>query len=162
MRTLFILLMATSLSVPKLGAQSSSPKQPFTIVLTSEQPSVKVGVGVWVNVNLTNTSNKEIDTSANINSLTQIDPNFVFDVRDAAGNPVPKKVYKHPELASGKLIMGRFIKPKESLVEQQEVSRLYEMSSPGRYVIQVSRPVSKNPNDDIVKSNKLTITVTAD
>ena len=159
MRTLLIVLLVTSLVAPVSG-QGTAPRQPFTIVIKAERPSVKAGTGVWVNVNLTNTSNQDIDTSANISSLTGIDPNFVFDVRDAAGNLVPKVVYEHPELADGKLIMDRLVKPKESLIEQEEVSRLHDMSRPGQYLIQVSRPVSKNKKDDVVKSNKITLAVT--
>jgi hypothetical protein len=40
------------------------------------------------------------------------------------------------------------------------VSRLHDMSRPGQYVIQVSRYVSDNLKDGVLKSNIITVTVT--
>ena len=88
---------------------------------------------MWINVRLTNNSKQDIDASGGFSDLTGLDPNYVFDVRDSAGNLVPKRRYEHPELATGHPV-NRTIKPGDSLTEEQGVSRLYDMSRPGKYV----------------------------
>jgi hypothetical protein len=108
---------------------------------------------------VTNTSSQDIDTRANSSDLTGIDPNFVFDVRDEKGNSVSKKVYDHPELATGHAILDRIIKPGESLTVEADISRLYDMSRSCKYVIQVSRRVSELAKDKVVKSNKVTVSL---
>jgi hypothetical protein len=40
------------------------------------------------------------------------------------------------------------------------ISPRYDPSQPGEYVIQLSRPISDDPKNGVVKSDKLTITVT--
>ena len=54
----------------------------------------------------------------------------------------------------------RTLKPGESADSVTGVSPEYDMSRPGQNVIQLSRPISDNPDDGVVKSNKVTITVT--
>ncbi|HEY2822693.1 MAG TPA: hypothetical protein VGJ06_16735 [Candidatus Acidoferrum sp.] len=141
-----------------LGQERPSRK-PFTIVISTNVQTIEVASGVWIRVNLTNTSSRSLDTSANISDLTGTDPNFIFDVRDSDGNSVPKRVYEHPELATGRAILGRLIKPGASLTEDQDISRLYDMSHPGAYVIQVSRRASEFKKDGVVKSNKITVRI---
>jgi hypothetical protein len=40
------------------------------------------------------------------------------------------------------------------------ISRLYDLSQPGDYTIQLSRAVSDDPKNGVVKSNVITVTVT--
>jgi hypothetical protein len=133
--------------------------QPLAITISTDKAEVKAGSDVWIKVHLTNTSSREIDLSANINDMIRVDPNYVFDVRDASGNPVPKKVHKHPELATGHAVF-RSLKPGESVTDEQDISGLDDLSQPGQYAIQVSRRTSDKEKDGLVKSNTITITVT--
>ena len=57
--------------------------------------------------------------------------------------------------------MGRILKPGETLSEEQDISRLFDMSKLGKHVIQVSRNIPKTERDDGIKSNELTVTVIA-
>ena len=111
-------------------------------------------------MSLTNTSGSDIDASANISDLTGLDPNFLFDVRDAAGNPVPKRPYEHPELAIGHALLNRIVKPGKTLEETAELCRLYDMRRPGDYDVQASRRASETKSDGVVKSNRIRITIT--
>jgi hypothetical protein len=150
-------LIAAVLGVP-LAFYAAN--QPFTLVISSEAKSFKTGSAVEIKLSMTNNSDRDIDTSAAISDLTGVDPNFLFEVRDAAGNLVSKRVYEHPELATGRAILNRVIKPGKSLEETSDLSRLYDMRRPGEYDVQASRRASESKEDGIVKSNRIRITVT--
>jgi hypothetical protein len=141
-----------------LAAQNAA-EQPFTISIAAPTPVVKTGVDVRINVKLTNRSLIDLNESGSISSMTGLDPNLVFDVRDTRGNLIAKRVYEHPELATGTPV-NCFLKPGETLAEQQNVARLYDMTKPGSYVVQVFREFSAGAQRRVVKSNKVTIVVT--
>ena len=132
--------------------------QPFSIVISTRKPVVKVGSEVPVKITLTNNSNRELNTSANISDLTGVDPNYSYEAHDSRGNPVKMKRHEHPELAFGHAIFGS-VKPGESVTTVQDISRLLDVDTPGKYVIQVSRRVPDPKNGALVKSNKIVITV---
>jgi hypothetical protein len=140
-------------------AAPNAAEQPFTITITAPTPMVKAGSDVWVVVKITNHSLERLDESGSISGMTSLDPYLGFDVRDTRGNLIAKRVYEHPELATGHPV-NRCIEPGETLTEEQNVSRLYDMTQPGSYIVQVSRPRSGMFTRRVVKSNKLTIVVT--
>jgi hypothetical protein len=104
MRVIPVLLIVAVLAVP-LRFHATNP--PFTLVISSEARSVKAGSAVEIKLSLTNHSAQDIDASANISDLTGVDPNFVFEVRDAGGISVRKRQYEYPELATGHAIVNR-------------------------------------------------------
>jgi len=154
-RMAFLLVLV---SVSAAYAGNPAARAPFTIEISTEQPVVKIGSEVSLKVRLTNTSKRVMDCSATISNMTGVDPNYVFDVRDDANNSVPPRVLEHPELATGQPV-SRSLKPGESFTDEEEVSRLLNMSRPGRYTIQVSRRVSDNKKDGSITSNAITVTV---
>jgi hypothetical protein len=157
MRTLFALLLTGACGVFAIG-QGQSAKQPFAIVISAVESTVKARSSVPIRVQMTNTSSQDLDASGNWSDLTGADPNYVFDVRDSAGKLAPKRVYEHPELQFGKAIF-RTVGPGGSITDTPDISRQYDLSRPGKYVIQVARRVPDNPKDGVVKSNKITVTV---
>ena len=156
MRNFFLLLLMTS-GVFSLG-RSQSPKQPFVITISPESQTVRSGSEAEITVHLKNTSDRKLDLSANISDLTGVDPNYTYEVRDSSGNLVPQRTYKHPELATGHAVF-RTVQPGESVTDSEPIGRLLDVSKPGKYVIQVSRRVSKDEKDGEVKSNKITLAV---
>lgn len=46
------------------------------------------------------------------------------------------------------------------MVSVEDVARLYDLQRPGKYAIQVGRRFHNSPNEPLVLSNSLTITVT--
>jgi len=154
-RMAFVLVLA---SVSAAFAANPAARTPFTIEISTEQSVVKVGSEVSLKVRLTNTSKRVMDCRATISNMTGVDPNYVFDVRDDANNPVPLRVFEHPELATGQPV-SRSLKPGESFTDEEEVSKLLDMRRPGRYTIQVSRHVSGNKKEGSIKSNTITVTV---
>jgi hypothetical protein len=152
-----MLLIASGAASP--GGQSLA-KQPFTIVISTENLNVKVGSPVTIKLELTNTSQQSIDTSANISNQTGLDPNFNIDVHDPSGHPAAKKVPKHPELATGRAFLDRLLAPGATLTEHFDLSRAYDFSQPGQYVIEMSRAIPKGLGTGVVTSNTITVTVT--
>jgi hypothetical protein len=141
-----------------LAAQNGT-EQPLTITISALTPSVKAGSDVWVVVKITNHSTERLDESESISGMTSLDPNLVFDVRDTRENLIAKKVYEHPERATQHNV-NRSIGSGSTLTQQQNISRFYDVTQPGSYVVQVSRQ-SRGQQSGVVKSNKLTIEVKA-
>jgi hypothetical protein len=159
MRILYgsLLLACSSLA----WGQTTPETQPFTIAASPAALSVAVGAPVRVKVTLKNMSKHPLDDSGNWSELTYLDPNFQFGAWDAQGLPVPKKKYWHPELAPGSQI-NRTLAPGESVTWDQEVSRVYDFSQPGKYTIQVAMEIPKEMGGPgKVKSNLVALTVTA-
>lgn len=156
-----IRMLPTFVLLSAMVAFAGSPfvRAPFTIKISTDKPVVKAGSEVSIKVHLTNTSKRVMDCSATISNMTGVDPNYLFEIRDQVDNPAPLRVYEHPELATGQPI-SRSLKPGESFTDEQEVSRLIDMSRPGNYVIQVSRRASENKKDGVVKSNIITVRIT--
>jgi len=115
---------------------------------------------MWVVVKITNHSTERLDESGSISGMTGLDPNLGFDVRDTRGNLIARKAYEHPELATGHPV-NRSIESGETLTEEQNISRLCDITQPGSYVVQVSRSRFGGTTSGVVKSNKVTIVVTA-
>jgi hypothetical protein len=131
---------------------------PITIVISSASPIVKGGDGVLIKVQLTNNSAEDLDASANINSAIGVDPNYEYDVRDSKGSEVSRRTYRHSEHVTGHAIF-RTLKPGETITDVEPLGRLVDMDKAGKYTVQVSRNVPRNDGAVVVKSNKLTITV---
>jgi len=152
-----MMLLIASGAAPSAG--QSLAKQPFTIVISTENLNLKVGSPVTIKLELTNTSQQSLDASANISDQTGFDPNFNIDVRDPNGHPAAKKVLKHPELAGGHAHPDWALAPGATLTEHFNLDRAYDFSQPGQYVIQMSRAIPKALGTGVVTSNKITITV---
>lgn len=141
------------------SCQSSAAQQPFSITISAEQAQVKVGSSVNLKIQMTNTSNRELNCGgAPSNGL---DRAYRYDVRDENGKAVPKIAKKHPEIGETFGVWPCSIKPGETASAAGGlISVLYDLTRPGRYTIQVSRPVSEDdPKSPVIYSNKVTITI---
>jgi hypothetical protein len=87
-----------------------------------------------------------------------------WDVRDSKGNPAP------PHKTSDEWVHGggpgltngpgdTQLQASESTTCYAPVSSWFDLA-PGTYTIQISQHVSMDPNSPVVKSNKLTVTIT--
>jgi hypothetical protein len=109
---------------------------------------------VELRVRLTNTSDHEINGSTvNVNGFS---PAYLYDVRDQSGNAIQQKQIDPGHQGSAQVIM---LKPGESRAETTRIDEAFDLW-PDTYTIQLSRPVSDEPGASVVKSNKITITVT--
>jgi hypothetical protein len=140
-------------------APAAAQSAPFSIRLSAEKPEVKAGARIWVQIQMTNLSNHDVDcTRAPSNGS---DRAYRYEVRDA-GNPVGALVRKHPEIGETSNIWPCILKSGETTTKDDNlVSGLYDMGKPGKYVIRVSRFISGGRKEDgVIKSNEITITVT--
>ena len=108
MRFFQILTLIATTAVIAFG-QSNPPKESFTIVIKAETAIVKAGSGVPINGRLTNVSNRPIDASGCYCGPSGLDSYLTWDVRDDKGHLAAKKIYSHPELATGSAILDRII-----------------------------------------------------
>ena len=156
MRILIEVLLAGA-TVAALAAGPGRPVEPaLSLALSTEKPVVKAGEEIWIKIQLTNKSKQDVNcTSADVGPVSL---SYQYDVRDSAGNPV-KKLIAHPELIPGHF---RFcnLKPNETISNDNRISWLYDMTRPGKYIIQVSRSISEDEKSGVVKSNAIIITVT--
>jgi hypothetical protein len=136
-----------------LGQQPNNP--PFKIAVAAESPIVGAGSDVSIKVTLTNISDHDVNEGVAYMSGIDLDSTFRFEVRDNHEKLVPKRIYPHPELATGS-VRFRTIARGETYTQDQLVSALYDMRKTGKYTIQVWR---RDPKYDI-KSNIVTVTVT--
>jgi hypothetical protein len=156
---IFSILMVISIMAGPASGQNKDAREPLSVLLAIETPIVKAGFGVSVNGRLTNTSNKALDASGCYCGPSGLDSYLTWEARDEKGRMVAKRIYAHPELAPSSAILDRIVKPGESIAGSQDISRLFDMSRPGKYVIEASRRISDEKDSDVVKSNKVTVTV---
>lgn len=164
MRILFGLLM---LGVTGIACSQTS-QQPFTITISAEKSEVKSGEDVGIDIVMTNTSDHDVDCTGDPRNA--LDRNYRYEVIDQQG-PMPKIKRKYPEIGEDGSPWPCTIKPGESSHPSGGlISILYDFHSPGKYTIQVSRPVwgddqrpgtaGKVENSQReIKSNIITITV---
>lgn len=137
------------------AAAQGEPKPPITITLT---PETITGAAVSVRTVLTNNSKQPFDASGCYCGPAGLDSLFKWEVHDN-GQLAAKRVYPHPELATGKIILDRVVKPGGQLSGSQDISRLYDMTKPGKYTILAIVGLPKQMGGGTIKSNTITITV---
>jgi hypothetical protein len=132
MRVLLGILMLglTGVSYPQTS------KQPFTITISTDKPEVKSGDGVYIDVVMKNTSDHDVDCA--INGQNALDRNYQYEVLDDDGKALPKIVRSHHVPGN---LFPCIIKPGETSSSGGLISILYDFTRPGKYTIQVSRPV---------------------
>jgi len=176
MKSLFLKIFLSFWAAQALAAvciaaasQSDAAKQvkpPFSITISTETPTIKAGTDLSIKVRITNTSNHDINASSVYGEGVDggVDGAYFEEVRDSKGNLAKRKQPPKSEAQSDYPVnfsaRPYTLKPGESTGSVTGVEHQYDISQPGQYVIQLSRPISENPKDGVVKSNKITITVT--
>ncbi len=113
---------------------------------------VKAGADIEIKIKFTNNSNHEINLLEFYENGVNL--SYSYDVRDEKGVLIEKKNKRR----LGGSVKQRTIKAGESVEAGTLVSRVFNMSQPGQYVIQVSYAISDDPKD-AVKSNSITVKV---
>ena len=164
-RPIFLLLLIGMSSFGRPTANQVGAV-PFSILITGPEKPVKAGSEVKIGIVLKNTSDREIAVGRT--SVSQAEFHYLVDVRDGKGHPAPNTEY-------GRRIMGReagertiifssgdalfTLKPNETLEDEAVVSKLYDLSRPGKYFIQAIRKPLEKVSTGQVKSNTITITI---
>jgi len=158
MRISSMLFLILTFTTPPLS-QKQTTRPPSILTLITANLIVKSGSDVWVEVRWTNTSDSELNANRYIDSLSGRDFAYLLDVRDSAGHALSRIPDKSPVRP---VFDAQFatLKPQETIANNINLSKLYNLSRAGKYTIQVSRRIPESPRGDIVKSNVVTITVT--
>jgi hypothetical protein len=163
MRDLLITLVLAGVSVaaPSQSETAKQAKPPFSIIISTETPTIKAGAGLEIRIRLTNLSGRDINGVSNIEN--RVDVSYEQEVRDSTGR-LAKREHWNPEVVIVGATHFNTLKPGESGDSVTVVDPKYDISKPGQYVIQLSRTIAGTIVDDrkdgVVKSNKITITVT--
>lgn len=130
---------------------------PFSLTIVGPEAPVKSRSEIKIHVSLTNTSAGVInmfDTSRYCDYQVEVIVN---------GNPAKETEYKRALSCEGPTILNRNVlitlKPQESTEDNLTITDLYDMASPGNYVVRVMRKVPKDLGQGTATSNALTITV---
>lgn len=133
MRNLFVIFM---LGISGM-MYSQTETQPFAISISTEKSEVKIGDPVDLNVVMTNISDHEVDCTTM--SSNGVDRNYRYDVSFEDGQHLPNIEKKYH---GGSSAWPCVIDPgKSDTPTGGRISRLFDFSRPGKYTIQVSRPV---------------------
>lgn len=136
----------------KMLAQATHPT--YSIAIDAEKSTVKLGDDVIILIKLKNISNSVLPCTQAYEGNSNV--SYRYDVKDDNGRSM-KKQDIHPELMPGDVKLCS-LDPGEIQRDRELISWRYDFSKPGRYTVQVARPIDDDPKDN-VKSNILTITV---
>jgi hypothetical protein len=156
---------------PAIATPASQAAKPaFTITIVAEPPALKIspdsyvtkaGQDVFIRVRLTNTSKHNLTIADDEDTRSAIDPYHHYEIRDSAGHSAEKRPYHSEAADNGRPYSPRTLKPGESAdVASDRISALFDLTQPGKYVIQLSRSITGDSHDGEVKSNAIILTVT--
>jgi hypothetical protein len=163
MRTLSCLIFCFFICAICPGSPRS-PNLPFSLTITVADPSVKLGTQVRVTITLRNISGHDI---AFDRSSVPGEAEFHYSVLlyDEDGKPMPGTKYwrilrgmEHETYTEN--VVSVTIHPNEEVKDDFALNKLFDLSKPGKYTLQVTREIPENLGKGIVKSNLLTLVVT--
>ena len=157
--TVVSILGFTALAVQ--GARATGAvKAAFSLIISAPQSSVKSGAPVWIEVTMANNSNHRIAvTREPSEDLDQGGWVYEVDVHGDKGGAPPQTEYARNIINGGLRSTGLIpLYPGKTIIDRVNVSKLYDLSRPGTYTIQVQEfdVSSSSP----VMSNKITVKVT--
>lgn len=174
MKFICFYMLFASLSLTGYGQSTSNENQsanaPFILSLgfnkearspdNIAQRTFKVGSEISLRFRKTNISDKAIPRLGPENGSA----GCIVDVRDGNGNPAPP--HKNPDgwiKGGGPSLVSpeaTELRPGESMIDYIPVGHWFDLTHPGTYSIQIWQHVSKDPGSAVVKSNKISITIT--
>jgi hypothetical protein len=136
-------------------------KGAFTLSIAARSPSVKVGDPVWVDATLKNASDYAVNLWLDL-TPDQGGYAYAVDVRDERGSVPPTTEYAKA-IAKRTGGEGGYVPldPGKALMHKVEVSKLYDLSRPGKYTIQFRKiDVFDKEAKEYVTSNPITVSLT--
>lgn len=120
--------------------------------IRAKESSVKSGAAIWVDVTLENKSDQDLLVFRVLTSVDDDQGGWLYnaDVQNEKGQKPPRTKFK-TGIGSGASIP---LQPGKTITDRINICKLYDVSQPGKYSIQVYRP------DGSLRSNTITVTVT--
>lgn len=156
------LAIVAIVAAPRFIAAAEDNKQPFTITISAYHETVKVGETIRLHVSLINISDQTLVFRRSVSPYTA-EHHYSVQIHEKNGKDVLETEYgRHVRLHQ---LIGSdtaaLLKPGEKLEEDIVLSTVFDLTSSGEFEVQLTRPVSEEPNEkETVKSNIITIIVT--
>jgi hypothetical protein len=131
------------------------------ILISAVSPTVKAGTEIRIHAVFKNASDKAMWIPRSDSSDAEM--NYTAQVRDKSGKDASETDYGHAVRTgrvSSSSVIKVFLQPGETMEEDMVLGKLFDLSVPGEYEVQLSRIIPDDPKGGTVKSNKITITVT--
>ncbi len=154
-----MLILLTTLS-------ASSGKQLFSLTLSTLKQPLKSGEKLLLRVTVTNTSDHNIPFLRTNNPLSNEEFRYKIEVRDVNGqSALPSAQVRALE---GQITQTEdfdnhayWLKPGESFSDDLEITKLYDLTQPGKYTVSVGKQILARqvPPEGTAKSNSVTFTV---
>lgn len=139
--------------------QTQTATEPrFSLTLSALNPRPETGQRIELKIMMKNLTNHDLEYRYDFRNGQDRSNNF--DVWDASGKKLEPSKKKYPEIGDTfEPVPPHLVKPGETETSGTTITLLYDMTQPGTYTIQASRKVSDEPNDGVVHSNKIIVTV---
>jgi hypothetical protein len=158
MRIILVAVLSVTMTAMTFASQDSAAGAPLVITISVGKQTVNVGDPVPVKIKVTNVSDHPLNLSGGLGN-TGLASSHLFEINGPAGRVLSRNALRQGEPLTGDVVF-RTLKPGETFTEIEDVGRAYDMTKPGRYVIQLSRPIPDDREHRVVKSNKIAVTVT--
>jgi hypothetical protein len=154
-------LVASGIRQARTAPSAPQPEPPLSLTIAPDGEYSVLGSPVIVHTALTNKTDRKITIAAQ-----QKDCDYVADVWDANNQLLAKTKWERELNCGGPFVAARYVivilRPGESSTDDITVSGQREMTSPGKYVVQITRVIYDG--DATMKglripSNKITITL---
>jgi hypothetical protein len=165
-RTALRIVCALAIVFPAISTTANAPL--FSVTLGAPKDPLKSGAKLILRVTVTNTSDHNIAFKRTNNPVSNEEFRYQIEVRDADGRPAQPS-------AQVRALEGQvteiedldnhayWLKPGESYSDDLEITKLYDLSRPGKYTVSVSKDLLTRqypvPPEYVAKSDLVTITV---
>lgn len=158
--------VAALLASAAFAAGAPSQGGPFTLTLVAPRQPLEVGKPLTLRVKVRNKLERPISVPVSLGTYAdeQIYHLHILDERglrpERATLPKPKGG-KGLAVVAGGSMQAKQLEPGETLTDEVNVSRFYDLSRPGKYKIWVGELFDLGPGQPsgLVKSNTITVTV---
>src|SRR5215475_1002556 len=138
--------------------QSHAQEQSLKITIVAAQNGVKAGDPIEITVTMKNMSDHDI-TMGKLVSNTHAELNNEIIVRDKNGEMPNETRYKKGIKEGVAGSRRRFtLKPGEEITETSNINKLYDLSRPGEYTVQVEKELPASEVKGTIKSNTIAVT----
>src|ERR1700745_1373222 len=122
-----LLLIASLACMMWDGAAAHADEAPFTITISTASPTVKSGSNVFVKIEMTNTSDHDVDCTK-VYTVSGVDTRYHYELRDSFKILVGKRVRNHPEIGeSGSVYPCTLGAGQSTPANDRRISSLFDM-----------------------------------
>jgi len=144
---------------PVVVIQSHAPEQSLKITIVAAQNSVMAGDPIEITVTMKNISDHDVTMGKSVGN-TQAELDYEIIVRGKNGEMLNETSYKKRIKEAAGSWKTFTLKPGEERTETSNINKLYDLSRPGEYTVQVEKELPASEGKGMVQSNTIAITVT--